>query len=83
MNIYPLQLIAWATEKLKITKQDVMKPRENFNFKEDNVCSWAKGLFYVYITVWASANPSIYWEGISNCLVQNPWSFTCKYIACF
>ena len=26
--------IAWAIDKLKITQQDVMKPRENFNLKE-------------------------------------------------
>ena len=28
--------IAWTIDKLKITWQDVMKPRENFNLKEGN-----------------------------------------------
>ena len=29
--------IAWTIDKLKITKQDVMKLRENFNLKEGTV----------------------------------------------
>ena len=40
--------IAWTLDKLKITLQDVMKPRENFNLKEGIVYMFTLFAFSLY-----------------------------------